>query len=203
MQPVSAVVFDMDDVLCDYQFDQRLNGLAALSGLTPGEVEARIWASGFDEDGDRGKYGADEYLREFNQRLGTELTADQWAAVRRDSTVPDEAVLDLARRVSERHPVALLTNNGPLFKREMAQIFPALLEIFGKHAYCSYEFGDGKPEPVVFEGVARALGVPPAEVFFVDDTEEYIQGAASIGVRAHWYRGVEPLRQELERLALI
>ena len=144
-----------------------------------------------------------EYLREFNQRLGTPLSAAQWMAVRRASTVPDEAVLELARRVGQRRPVALLTNNGPLFKRGMGEIFPALLEIFGKHAYCSYEFGDGKPEPVVFEGVARALGVPPAEVFFVDDTEEYIQGAASIGVQAHWFRGVDPLRQELERLALI
>ena len=74
-QNLAAVVFDMDDVLCDYQFKVRLRGLAALSGLSAYEVETRIWTSGFDEDGDRGKYDADQYLTEFNRRLDTNMTA--------------------------------------------------------------------------------------------------------------------------------
>ena len=202
-QNLAAVVFDMDDVLCDYQFEVRLRGLAALSGLSADEVETRIWTSGFDEDGDRGKYDADQYLTEFNRRLDTNMTAAQWMAVRKESTVPNKEVLDLARMVAGSHPVALLTNNGPLFKRGMAEIFPELLEIFGQHAYCAYEFGAAKPDPTVFLGVAGALNVDPKAMCFVDDTEEYIQGARSVGVHAHHFKDADTLRIELERLQLI
>jgi len=202
-QAVSAVVFDMDDVLCDYRFDLRLEGIATLTGHTPAEVQALIWDSGFDEDGDRGKYDAEAYLREFNRRLDSDLSAAQWMEVRRISTVPEQAVLDMARAVGRKRSVALLTNNGPLFKRGMAQIFPALLEIFGEHAYCAYEFGGAKPETKVFEGVAAALGVSPRAMFFIDDTEEYIAGAASIGVQAHLFENPEALREALENRGLL
>ena len=48
-----AVIFDLDGVLCDYDFASRLRRLSELCDLEPAEIEERIWASGFDATAER------------------------------------------------------------------------------------------------------------------------------------------------------
>jgi putative hydrolase of the HAD superfamily len=193
----------MDDVLCRYLFDVRLAEISRYSGRTTAEVEAAIWTSGFDEDGDRGYFTATQYLAEFNRRLEAALTREEWVHARAAATDPNQTVFDLARNVSQHRPVALLTNNGPLFKESMSAICPQLIEVFGGNAFCSYEFGGAKPQTVVFEGLARHLGVQPSGLLFIDDTAEYIQGATAVGVQPHHFSDAATLAGDLSRRGLL
>ena len=207
MSPISkmpqAVVFDMDDVLCEYRFDIRLGALSRLSGKSPEFVEAAIWTSGFDEDGDRGRYSAQEYLAEFNRRLEAEISEADWIEARAQSIIPDQAILQLVRAVSQKATVALLTNNGPVFKRGMSAAFPELVDLFAERAFCAYEFGGAKPEVTVFEGLAGRLAILPENILFIDDTADYIGGARQAGLVAHHFTGALALKAELERLQLL
>ena len=193
----------MDGVLCDYRFDIRLEALSRLSGRSPALVEAAIWTSGFDEDGDRGRYSAEAYLAEFNSRLEANLSEADWIEARAQSIIPDQAVLRLVRIVSQKVMVALLTNNGPLFKRGMSVAFPELEELFAERAFCAYEFGGAKPEVAVFQGLAARLAILPANLLFIDDTADYIDGAKQAGLVAHHFSGAPALESELERLQLL
>lgn len=202
-QPILAVIFDMDDVLCRYNFEARLDAIARLTGKSPQAVNEAIWESGFDEDGDRGRYSAEEYLAEFNRRLDASVTEQEWLAARAESIEPNEAVLDMARRISSRMTATLLTNNGPVFKRGMAHAFPQLLDIFGERAFCAYEFGGAKPEPEVFENLASKLELRPETLFFIDDTREYIAGAASVGLKTHHFSDAQRLEADLGERGLL
>jgi putative hydrolase of the HAD superfamily len=66
---------------------------------------------------------------------------------------------------------------------------------FDVSAY-SWEVGAAKPDPEFFRRVVRRIGVPAAEVLFVDDSEANVEGARAAGLVAeHWHfeRGPESL----------
>jgi putative hydrolase of the HAD superfamily len=58
---------------------------------------------------------------------------------------------------------------------------------FDVSAY-SWEVGAAKPDPEFFHRVVRRIGVPAAEVLFVDDNEANVEGARTAGlVGEHWH----------------
>ena len=69
----TAVIFDMDDVLCRYHFDERLARLSEMTGVATEIIGEVIWKQGFDEEADAGRYTADEYHRLFCERIGAAL----------------------------------------------------------------------------------------------------------------------------------
>ena len=182
---INAVVFDMDGVLCRYRIERRLALLASWSGQTPDAIHAAIWRSGFEDEAERGVVSADEYLRGFGERMGYPLSAPQWVEARRAAMEPDLGVLSLARRLSARHLVGMFTNNPLLLKRHIAEVFPAVPEIFGTRAVFSAELGRSKPDPEAFRRLAASLGLAPDEVLYFDDDATYVRGAREGGLSAH------------------
>ncbi len=196
---VNAVVFDMDGVLCRYRREVRLERLVAWSGRSAEDIVAAIWRSGFEEEGERGRLSADEYLKAFGERMGYALSAEQWVEARRAAIEPDEAVLSLARTLGRAMPVGMLTNNPLLLKRHFSDVFPAAAAIFGSRAVFSSELGWVKPEPEAFRLVAARLSVTPAEVLYFDDDEGYVAGARAAGLQAEHVGGAAGVRAGLVR----
>jgi putative hydrolase of the HAD superfamily len=197
MGMIDAVVFDMDEVLCRYRIERRLALLASWSGRTPDAIHAAIWRSGFEDAAEAGAFTADAYLREFGERMGYPLSAAQWLAARRAAMEPDEAVLAIARRLAARRPVAMFTNNPLLLKRHIAEVFPAVAEIFGERAIFSAELGRRKPDPEAFRRLAGRLGVQPARVLFFDDFPDYVAGAREAGLMAYRFEGAPAVLDRL------
>jgi len=200
--PIRLFVFDLDDVLCGYDFDHRLNVLARMTGLEASFIEEVIWTSGFDEKCDQGNYSADEYLAGFVERLGVALSREQWIRARALSMTPDPGMLGLARAVSQTVDVSMLTNNGPLLKEALPKIIPEIAHIFGENAHFSSDFKAAKPDPAVFRRLLDHLGHHPEETLFIDDQDDYIAGAKTAGLRTHHFQGIEGLRRELAGLGV-
>ena len=182
---INAVVFDMDGVLCRYRIERRLALLASWSGQSPDAIHAAIWRSGFEDEAERGVVSADEYLMGFGERMCYPLSAAQWVEARRAAIEPDLAVLSLARQLSTDHPVGMFTNNPLLLKRHIAEVFPAVADIFGTRAVFSAELGRSKPDPEAFRRLAPRLGLAPAEILYFDDDATYVAGAREAGLSAH------------------
>jgi len=182
---INAVVFDLDGVLCRYRIERRLALLASWSGQSPDAIHAAIWRSGFEDEAERGVVSADEYLRGFGERMGYPLSAAQWVEARRAAIEPDLAMLSLARQLSTEHSVGMFTNNPLLLKRHIAEVFPAVPDIFGTRAVFSAELGRCKPDPEAFRRLAVRLGLAPAEILYFDDDATYVAGAREAGLSAH------------------
>lgn len=199
----AAVIFDMDDVLCRYHFDKRLARLSEMTGVAAEIINEVIWEQGFDEEGDAGRYTAEEYHRLFCERIGAALSVEQWLEARAISIEPDHEVLDMARRVKRNATVALLTNNGPLLKESIQRVFPEVAEIFGERAHFSCEFDTCKPDPEVFLRLVERIRVDPGEALFIDDTASYIEGARTAGLLTHHFQSAADLRPVLEGYGLL
>ena len=196
MQLPELVIFDMDDVLCHYDLGRRLRALARLADVTPRDVRAAVWDSGFEDMADSGSYMVIEnYLHEFGTRLGRHISLEQWIEARRIAMQPNEDVLDLARKLSEQASLAIYTNNGPVVKNHLDKLFPEAAEIF-KLRFCSYEFGTKKPDPNSFTKLMQALDQKPELCWFIDDKKSNVEGAKIAGLRAHHFTGFEALAAE-------
>ena len=194
---IKAVVFDMDGVLCHYRIERRLALLASWSGQSPDAIHAAIWRSGFEDAAEGGVISADDYLKEFGERMGYPLNAAQWVEARKVAMEPDLAVLSLARQLSMDRAVGMFTNNPWLLKRHIAEVFPAVLDIFGPRAIFSAELGRTKPDHEAFRRLANRLEVAPDEIVYFDDDASYVAGAREIGVSAHQVGGAIGVRASL------
>jgi putative hydrolase of the HAD superfamily len=194
---ITAVVFDMDGVLCHYRIERRLALLAAWSGRSPESIHAAIWGSGFEDEGERGVMSADDYLKGFGERVGYPLSASQWVEARRVAIEPDVAVLALARQLSVKRTVGMFTNNPWLLKRHIAEVFPAVHDIFGPRAIFSAELGRRKPDPEAFRRLAARLEAGPDEILYLDDDAAYVAGAREAGLSADRVSGAAEVRASL------
>jgi glucose-1-phosphatase len=197
MPVIQMVVFDMDGVLCRYRLERRLALLAAWSGKRPEAIRAAIWGSGFEDAAERGALSADEYLLGFGERMGYPLSAAQWVEARRVATEPDQAVLALARLLRRARPVGMFTNNPWLLQRHIAEVFPAVPDLFGPRAVFSAELGRSKPDPEAFRRLAARLECTPEAMLYFDDDASYVAGARDAGLSAYQVGGVAGVRAGL------
>jgi HAD superfamily hydrolase (TIGR01509 family) len=194
---ITAVVFDMDGVLCRYRIERRLALLASWTGRSPAAIHAAIWRSGFEDEAERGVLSADDYLRGFGERLGYPLSAAQWVEARRAAIEPDLGMLALARQLRTERMVGMFTNNPWLLKRHIAEVFPAVPDIFGPRAIFSAELGRSKPDPEAFRRLASRLEVAPDEMLYLDDDATYVAGAREAGLSADRVGGAPDVRASL------
>jgi FMN phosphatase YigB (HAD superfamily) len=64
----------------------------------------------------------------------------------------------------------------------------------------SGEVGLRKPDPAIYELAAQRLGLPPAQVVFVDDLPSNVQGAVAAGMVGIRHRDLDSTVEELEIL---
>ena len=199
MRP-EAVIFDMDDVLCRYDLGRRLRALARITGMMPRDIRAAIWDSGFEDAADSGGYtDPDHYLVEFRKHIGCDLSREQWIEARREAMQPWPDMLALAEKIGKQARIAIFSNNGPLTKASLSEMFPEVTRIFPEH-YHSFEFGTKKPNPASYTKLLARMGLDPQACWFIDDKRSNVTGAKLAGLGAHHFRSIEQLVPELRGL---
>lgn len=195
-------IFDMDNVLYDYDWRMRMDGMTELTGLTVGQLRERWWHDSGEWAAEAGDFeSADAYLSAFQDALGMPIDEAEWVRVRAAAMTAWPDSLAAVRRASELGRVTLLTNNGPLAAKHLATLAPALVELFGDHLFTSSDYGARKPNPVVFERVLEAYDTDADDAFFADDLRENVEGAASVGITAHLFTNADVLIAAIEEFA--
>jgi FMN hydrolase / 5-amino-6-(5-phospho-D-ribitylamino)uracil phosphatase len=197
-----AVIFDLDDTLCDYATARearlrRAFTLSPLGGTQPhGAVDLdRMIAASIQMH----PHGADHFAELF-ARFGiadtrTAAAAADWYRKNRFHGLrlfPEtEAVFSAVRSaVSDAGPKAVrpigIVTNGP------TEVQHAKLELLGidrlvDFVLVSEEFGVAKPDPQIFREALRLAGVSPEEAIFVGDSAEFdMAGAQAAGMPTVW-----------------
>jgi HAD superfamily hydrolase (TIGR01509 family) len=195
-------IFDMDDVLYDYDWRARMAGMTRMTGHSLDELRRRWWTAQGELAAEAGGYatGAD-YLAALEAALETPVDEAEWVRVRGAAMTPRPEALAAVRRAAEFGTVTLLTNNGALTALHLATLAPELVGIFGEHLHTSSDYGARKPDPVVFSRVLETYGVPADRAFFADDMPENVAGAASVGITAHLYTTAAAMHAAIEEFA--
>ncbi len=198
----SLFVFDMDNVLYDYDWRIRMAGLTELTGIELPELRRRWWHDGGEWAAEAGHFatGAD-YHAAFVDAIGMPITVEQWVVNRRSAMTPWPDSFAAVTRAAELGDIALLTNNGALAEEQLATLAPEIAPLFGDDLHTSSFYGARKPDPAVFAELLRRHDADPAEVFFADDLAGNVEGAASVGITAHRFEHAAGLRAAIEAFA--
>ncbi|WP_130619300.1 HAD family hydrolase [Dyella amyloliquefaciens] len=197
-----CVLFDLDEVLADYDRSIRVGHLAQAIDSTPEAVYAAIYQSGIEDAADRGELTSQAYLDALGAYLRRPVSVEAWTAARREATRLRPELLALAKSLAERVTVAVLTNNSLLLVQQLPRIVPALFPLFEGRSFASAEFGASKPDPRVYLSCLARLSMPADATLFVDDNLSNVEGALQAGLYAHHYQDLAGLRSTLARFDL-
>jgi putative hydrolase of the HAD superfamily len=115
----------------------------------------------------------------------------------------DHAMLELARQLSDKVDIAVLTNNTTLVGEHIDTLLPELRPLFGSQIFSSAQFKAAKPDPQCYRRCLSALGMKAATALFVDDLPADVAGAREAGLFAHCHTSVEAFRQALSGHGLL
>ncbi len=175
-KPVTFIYFDIGGVLLSWR-EGHIR--AAKKYGVPHEAVSRIvdahWAAAC-----RGTLSNADYMAMFAKVFGLrdplpDLT-DFWT----DHYTPILETHTLVHELKGSYRIGLLTNaeNGAMKHATKKGLLPV---IPWASVVDSSQLGTIKPETKIYEIAEKAAGVPPEEIFFIDDVPEYVEIAKSRG----------------------
>ena len=85
-------IFDMDDVLYDYDWRVRMAGMTELTGLSLDELRERWWHDRGEWAAEAGDFeSAQAYLSAFEAAIGMPIDEAEWVRVRNRLATPQSA----------------------------------------------------------------------------------------------------------------
>jgi HAD superfamily hydrolase (TIGR01509 family) len=199
-QPFSIILFDLGNVLVQIDYAAFLRTLGFDHQMTKSELfhlledEAREFETG--------KSSAMEFLGVINARLGKSYTFDQfrkaWTAILPSPVLGSPELLE---RLARKYRLMMLSNTNELHFQHTIEMLP-VLQRFEKF-FLSYKIGVLKPDRAIYEYVLTHVDVPAQRILFIDDLEQNVMAAESVGIKGIVFRGIEHLLPELERRRII
>ena len=202
MATIKTLLFDMDGVFCHYDFRYHLTLLEEWTGVSAAEIDERIFKSGFEDAANRGHYGGDAYIDEIARLLETPIDAETWLLARAQAMTPYPKTAAIARRLKDRYPMALLSNNGWLLRENISRILPELPELFGSRLFFSAETGANKEKASSFPPMINMLGWQAGTTLLIDVNPANTAAAAKAGLQTYHFSSPIAFAADLIQLGL-
>jgi HAD superfamily hydrolase (TIGR01509 family) len=174
---IDNVVFDIGWVLVRFDY-QPLIDLLAAHGAPQRDRNSVMDGIGL-EDHETGRLSGAGLLQRLaglaTQPPSLAQLEAQWVGM----FELEKHMYQLARDLSERHRVYLLSNIGDLHWAHLSSTFR--LHEIGHGALLSYEAGVMKPHERIYSEAERRFGLDPAKTVFIDDRADNIDSARSRG----------------------
>jgi glucose-1-phosphatase len=198
---ITAITFDLGNVLVRVEHLRFCRRLATLAGLHPQEVYAQVFESSLEPGYDTGRISSREFYERVTAHFGIELDYARFCELWCDIFDPMEAMEEVVAHLAPRFPLFLLSNTNVLHFDYIRERFSSILEPF-QGFVLSYEVGSRKPEAAIYQALTREVKRPPEEILFLDDKISFVEAARSQGLAAWQFRSPQELRQDLERFRL-
>ncbi len=198
---ITAITFDLGNVLVKVDHLRFCRRVAALAGLSPQEVYAQVFESSLEPGYDTGRITSREFYARVTAHFGVTMAYSQFCEIWRDIFDPMDAMAAVVARLAPRFPLFLLSNTNSLHFDYIRERFGAILQAF-QAFILSYQVGSRKPEAAIYQALIERVGRPPEEILFLDDKETFVEAARSQGLAAWQFHSPQELRQDLERHGL-
>ena len=193
MKTIKALIFDMGGVLVDLDVEDCKRAFKEDIGYSKiDDLIDPCHQKGIYGDLEEGILDADEFRRIVlaDSRPGTapeDVDKAMWHIL--VGIEPYKA--DMLRKLSEKYDLYLLSNNNSICLPCSSGMFSdagiPLDKIFRKCFY-SFEMKALKPSEKFYKAVIGEIGLPSEEMLFIDDSQTNVDGAATAGLPAVYYR---------------
>ena len=195
-RPITAITFDLGNVLVKVDHLRFCRRLGALAGLSPLEVYARVFESSLEPGYDTGRITSREFYQRVTAHFEVALPYSRFCDLWCDLFDPMDDMMELVQHLASSFPLFLLSNTNSLHFDYIRERFGPLLQPF-RAFVLSYRVGSRKPEPAIYQALIRQVERPPEEILFLDDKESFVEAARDQGLAAWQFRSPRELRRKL------
>jgi glucose-1-phosphatase len=184
------IIFDLGGVLIGLDISRTTAAFASLKINEPrdaDEYERRAKVYSGLETGVISPGAFREAIREISAAEPSDDEIDAaWNAMLLD--FPADRVETL-RNLGKRYRIFLLSNSNAIhysyYTQRFRQSYGFEMDSLFEKAYYSCELNMKKPDPEIFLKVIAESGLSAEETLFIDDSQENIRAAASLGMKVH------------------
>ncbi|WP_198468782.1 HAD family hydrolase [Acetomicrobium sp. S15 = DSM 107314] len=192
---VRAVIFDFGGVIAEEGFVNGLKVIGRRYGKDPDEVLKLGSSLSYETGFVNGKATEQQFWDAFRHYTGISAPDEELREVVLSRFVLRPRVLELARSLKEAGLTTAILSDQTNWLEEINERTP-FFYLFDR-VFNSYRMGISKRDTAIFNIVLRELGLRPPQAIFVDDRNENVERAASVGIKAILYRDEESLIDEL------
>ncbi|MEW6409569.1 MAG: HAD family phosphatase [Nitrospirota bacterium] len=196
---IKAVIFDWGGVL----IDNPASGLIAYCAKTLGSSDkefSKVYQK-FESVFHRGTISEDKFWEMVCSELNIQKPDRQslWGDAFRKVYSPKKEMFSLASSLHNNgYKIGLLSNTEiPAMKYFYEQGY----NMFDVLIFSCIE-GIRKPEKRIYELTLERLDLRPEEVIFIDDKEEYINGAKIVGINTILFKSPDQIKKELSLFSI-
>jgi putative hydrolase of the HAD superfamily len=198
---ISTIISDLGQVVLWFDNGIFYRKMTAYRSKSVEKMRAIVHGkSEFIRDFDRGVLTPQRFYERATALLGARVGYDEFVGAYVDVFSRNQPVIDLYKTFRGRFRLILLSNTDPLRFGFVRRNFPDIF--FFDDYVLSYEVGSLKPDPLIYRKAIRRAGAEPASCVFIDDLEENIAQATTLGLNTVLYKPDTNLEEELRALGI-
>lgn len=195
---IKAVIFDLGNVLIDFDHFIAARRIRAFTDKTPKEIYCLFFDSGLTGLFEEGRITPVKFFSEVEKTLDLKIDFATFLPIWNEIfflTEQNRRVYELAKGLRNSYRLGLLSNINILHYEYLKNNFP-VFDAF-HHIMTSFELGQRKPSPFVYQKALEMLQVQAGDVFYTDDRPELVAEAKRLGLRCAVFTGIEALKKDL------
>lgn len=190
LQGVDAIIFDFGNVLIDLDYPRVIREFSAVAQKNEGEIEELVVTAPILQRFEQGMSTPEEFRKEINELLGTNLPDDQFDAIWNSmlDRIPKQR-MGKVLQIGKRFDTYILSNSNIIHELAFEEMVMeatgrASIRDFVKEVYFSHELGMRKPNLDIYRHVIEDLNNYPSRMLFLDDRLDNVEAAKIAGMKA-------------------
>jgi FMN phosphatase YigB (HAD superfamily) len=136
-----------------------------------------------------------QFYTKASELLGIELAYEDFVNIWNDIFWEDEGTCDIVRELKDKYKLFLLSNVNRLHFEYIEKKFD-IIKLFDE-LILSFVVGAMKPEALIYETVVKKAGGNKSGILYIDDREDLIKAATSMGIDSIRFEGADKLKELL------
>jgi len=178
-----AVVFDIGNVLLDFSYGKTVDRIKSRCKMNEAELRELFGACDLFNRFESGELDSAGYFAEILNRTCFDGTLEEFGEMFGDIFTEVPEMVAWHEELRQRDiPTFILSNTNELSIRWIRQSYPFFKHFTGY--VFSHEVGAMKPAARIYEAIEDMAKLRGPDLFYMDDREENVQGAAARGWQA-------------------
>lgn len=193
----AVIVFDLGNVLIPFDYTKPIQYFNNIkTGL--GDRFAKLYEENYHihRSFEKGELTRNQFLTQMIEWLEGTINGEEFCKIFSDIFTLNHDVINLLPKLKENYTLCLLSNTNEIHKEYGYQHY-SFLNYFDK-LFLSHEIGAVKPEEKIYKTVEKFTGRPSSNHLFIDDVQEYVNGAKVCGWDGIQFKSYDNLIEELK-----
>ena len=189
------IVFDLGNTIIRFDHNISAKKFSNLFRMDSKKIYDLFFDSPITRDFETGAISPWEFYTRASALLRVKIPYSDFVSIWNDIFWEDLPMCELARELKKSYKLFLLSNINRLHFEHIRRKF-GIIEIFDE-LILSFVVGAMKPDRAIYDDVIRRAGGQKEKILYIDDREDLIKEALSLGIDSIRFEGIEKLKETM------